>query len=275
MSNVILLNKYKIIEEIGSGSFGKVFKAQSLKSKSEMAIKIQYNNVANVLKNEAKIYKYLKDTTIVPKIKNYGTEENFNFLVLDLLGENLIDCISTFTKKEWLKIMVQMIEIIETLHNKKIIHRDIKPDNFLFCREKKKLFIIDFGLSIYYNDKDYKNDKIIGSVKYCSLDVHNKKGIYYKDDLESVLYTFLNCYGIDLPWNNLIIKLDKSKLDERNILIDKIKVEKEKICDILLLQPNILYEFIILIRYCRNLKSNEIPNYDYLKGLFNNTLKLF
>tara|TARA_B100001057_G_scaffold58215_3_gene51628 strand:- start:5284 stop:6111 length:828 start_codon:yes stop_codon:yes gene_type:complete len=275
MSNVILLNKYKIIEEIGSGSFGKVFKAQSLKSKSDMAIKIQYNNVANVLKNEAKIYKYLKDTTIVPKIKNYGTEENFNFLVLDLLGANLIECISIFTKKEWLKIMVQMIEIIETLHNKKIIHRDIKPDNFLFCREKKKLFIIDFGLSIYYNDKDYKNDKIIGSVKYCSLDVHNKKGIYYKDDLESVLYTFLNCYGIDLPWNNLIIKLDKSKLDERNILIDKIKVEKEKICDVLLLEPNILYEFIILIRYCRNLKSKEIPNYDYLKGLFNNTLKLF
>ena len=125
MSNVILLNKYKIIEEIGSGSFGKVFKAQSLKSKSEMAIKIQYNNVANVLKNEAKIYKYLKDTTIVPKIKNYGTEDNFNFLVLDLLGENLTDCISTFTKKEWLKIMVQMIEIIETLHNKKIHQRDI------------------------------------------------------------------------------------------------------------------------------------------------------
>ena len=79
MSNVILLNKYKIIEEIGSGSFGKVFKAQSLKSKSEMAIKIQYNNVANVLKNEAKIYKYLKDTTIVPKIKNYGTEDNLIF----------------------------------------------------------------------------------------------------------------------------------------------------------------------------------------------------
>ena len=144
-----------------------------------------------------------------------------------------------------------------------------------FCREKKELFIIDFGLSIYYNDKDYKNDKIIGSVKYCSLDVHNKKGIYYKDDLESVLYTFLNCYGIDLPWNNLIIKLDKSKLDERNILIDKIKLEKEKICDVLLLQPNILYESIIFIKYCRNLKSKELPNYNYLKGLFTNALILF
>jgi serine/threonine protein kinase len=275
MSNVILLNKYKIIEEIGSGSFGKVFKAHSLKNKSEIAIKIQYTDVANVLKNEAKIYKYLKDTMIVPKIKNYGSENSFNFLVLDLLGKNLIDCMSTLSKKEWLTTMVKMIDIMEILHSKKIIHRDIKPDNFVFCREKKELFIIDFGLSIYYNDKDYKNDKIIGSVKYCSLDVHNKKGIYYKDDLESVLYTFLNCYGIDLPWNNLIIKLDKSKLDERNILIDKIKLEKEKICDVLLLQPNILYESIIFIKYCRNLKSKELPNYNYLKGLFNNALKLF
>ena len=275
MSNVILINKYKIIEEIGSGSFGKVFKAQSLKSKSDMAIKIQYNNVANVLKNEAKIYKYLKDTTIVPKIKNYGTEENFNFLVLDLLGENLIECISILTKKEWLKIMVEMIEILQTLHNKEIIHRDIKPDNFLFCREKKKLFIIDFGLSFYFNNSEYKNKKIIGSVKYCSHSVHNLNGIYYKDDMESLIYTFLNCIGILLPWNDLIIKLDTSTNEKRDLIIKEIESRKEKICDTLIITPNIYDEYITYIKYCRNLKPKEKPNYNYLKGLFNNLLELF
>ena len=56
----IISNKYEILNLLGEGTFGKVFKGKNIRSNEEIAIKIQHKDIENVLKHEAKIYKYLK-----------------------------------------------------------------------------------------------------------------------------------------------------------------------------------------------------------------------
>ena len=142
-------NKYEILNVIGEGTFGRVFKGKNIRSSEEIAIKIQHKAIANVLKHEAKIYRCLKDISGVPRIRNYGSEEGFNYLILDLLGPSLDQ--QTLNTSETIKYMIDILNIIEKIHNIGIIHRDIKPENFLLNRiGENRVYLIDFGLSKYY-----------------------------------------------------------------------------------------------------------------------------
>jgi len=81
------------------------------------------------------LYKILQGGVGIPHIKWFGTEKDYNVLVMDLLGPSLEDlfnfCSRRFTMKTVLMLADQMIGRIEYVHNKNFIHRDIKPDNFL------------------------------------------------------------------------------------------------------------------------------------------------
>ena len=186
---IIIGNKYEIINELGKGSFGKVFKGKNIRSNDEVAIKIQHKGITEILKHEAKIYKYLQDISGVPMIKNYGMDNGYNYLVLDLLDFSLES--SNINNEEAIKYFIDSINIIEIIHSKGVIHRDIKPDNFLISKKngENMLYIIDFGLSKLYVDSkknhiEERNDrKLVGTVKYSSLNLHNNIEASRRDDI--------------------------------------------------------------------------------------------
>ena len=127
--STIIGNKYEIISNLGEGSFGRVFKGKNIRTKEDIAIKIQHKDIADVLKHEAKIYKHLKDISGIPQIRNYGTDTGFNYLILDLLNISLDQL--TLKPQEVIKYKIEAITLLENIHDKGILHRDIKPDNFL------------------------------------------------------------------------------------------------------------------------------------------------
>ena len=98
----IIGNKYEIHNIIGEGTFGRVFKGKNIRSKEDVAIKIQYKDIANILRHEAKIYQQLKDISGVPQIRNFGLEDGFNYLIIDLLDISLLD--SVLTQKQCITI---------------------------------------------------------------------------------------------------------------------------------------------------------------------------
>lgn len=220
----MILNKYKIYDKISEGNFGIVFKAENLRTKENVAIKIEFKSTSiKMLKNEAKIYQYLKNTDGFPQLKWFGSNNNINYLVFDLLGNSIKDIINInkkFSLKSCLIIGIQMIKIIQTLHNKFLIHRDIKPENFLFGlgENTNKIYLIDFGLCKRYNYNGNHIDKhfiknIIGSANFVSINIHNGIEPSRRDDLISCIYILIYMIYGNLPWFN--------KLDINNIFLLK------------------------------------------------------
>ena len=129
----------------------------------------------------------------VPGLYYIGTDssvpnQQFHVMVMDLLGPSLEDllqsCKRSFDLKTVLMIAIQMIKRIEKVHEERIIHRDIKPDNFLIGgteTTKDNVYIIDFGLAKCYKNSEgehipYKDGKnLTGTARYASIATH--KGI--------------------------------------------------------------------------------------------------
>jgi casein kinase 1 len=126
----------------------------------------------------------------VPLARHYSTEGDYNVLVMDVLGKSLEalfeECGRKLSLHTVLCIADQLLLRIESIHRKSLIHRDIKPDNFLVGRgeNSKTIYAVDFGLSKLYLDPRtnrhifYREGKnLIGTVRYASLYTHMGIGI--------------------------------------------------------------------------------------------------
>lgn len=120
----------------------------------------------------------------IPNVYFTSSEDKYNVMVMDLLGPSLENLFSLCEKKFSLKTTVllglQMISLIKYVHSKGILHRDIKPDNFLIGTKKKssRVYIIDFGLAKRYKNKEghhipYRDNKnLTGTARYASINTH-------------------------------------------------------------------------------------------------------
>jgi serine/threonine protein kinase len=206
----MIFNKYELLEKLNEGSFGQVFKGKHIRTGEQVAIKIERKSANKSLKNEARVYQYLAKEPGFLHLKWYQTDEQYNYLVIDLLVCSLTKLVKVkniIPIKNILEIGIQMIKRIETLHNKYLLHRDIKPDNFMIG-SNKQLYLIDFGLCKRYDydgrhieETQNLNKTIIGSLNFVSLNVH--KGIEpgRRDDIESCIYIILFLLqGGELSW---------------------------------------------------------------------------
>lgn len=108
--------------------------------------------------------------------------------------------------------MIQMIDILDTIHSNSILHRDIKPDNFMLRDNNTSIVLIDFGLSTVYVDDTKKpiplsknqSTTILGTPKYVSIHVHAGFDPGRRDDLISIGYIWMSLENNGyLPWENI------------------------------------------------------------------------
>ncbi len=149
-----LADQYEIIEELGRGGMGVVYRAKDTKLGREVAIKVlpqefsqDWERLAR-FEREAKLLASLNHPNIAAI---YGLEksEGRDFLVLELAeGKTLAERIVTqsLETEETLKICHQIAEALEAAHEKGIIHRDLKPANIKVTPEGK-VKVLDFGLA--------------------------------------------------------------------------------------------------------------------------------
>lgn len=195
--------KYKLLKLLNTGSYGSVFVAKSILTNKLVAIKIELKEL-NMLKREGQIYQLLCGHPGIPKMKYYGSTDTYNFLVLPFLGVSL-EAIN-FSLEQTIIIFENMINIIEYVHSKGILHRDLKPGNFLY--EKNNIYLIDFGLSKRYTDTNGKHilfktgKSLAGSVNFSSINVQKGYEASRRDDLESILYIMVFLLKGHIPWNN-------------------------------------------------------------------------
>ena len=195
--------KYKVQELIGKGKFGTVFLGENNHTKEKVAIKIEDKcSEISVLKNETRILEYLSRNglrTQIPQVFWFGIYNNIHsaLIMTYFVGKSLEEIIRANTNVNILdNWFVSTIQILEKIHIYGVIHRDIKPAHFIFVEEKQKWVLIDFGFATFFNnnDNDYtikKNEYIIGTPNYISLNIHNGIKPAPIDDIWSVVYIYI------------------------------------------------------------------------------------
>lgn len=283
MEGRTVAKNYKLIKKLGSGAFGQIWKAVHKKTREEVAIKFEdVNSKHQQLYYECKIYLWFhSDSTVIgqaiPQVLYYGTEGDNNLMVMDLLGKSLEDlfnkCGRKFSLKTVLLIAQQMIKRVEYIHSRRIIHRDIKPDNFAIGRGKHKhrIFIIDFGLAKKFMSSDgkhikYKDGKsLTGTARYASINTHIGIEQARRDDMEGLGYVFMYFLRGKLPWQGLRARGVKEKYEK--IKQKKIMTNLEELC------KGFPSEFVAYMQYCRTLNFEDKPDYKYIKNLFSALFK--
>ena len=159
--NSVFFNKYRLVEKLGEGTFGMIFKCESTDGLCAFKFEKKRNGRKPLLKFESDLMIELKGYGI-PNIYSYIEHEDYNIMIMELLGKSLEGLLrQNSSEKLSLKtvcmLAIDILKILQNIHEKHYIHRDIKPDNFAIgYSEQSKLYLIDFGLA-----KQYRSPKTL------------------------------------------------------------------------------------------------------------------
>ena len=258
-------------KQLGKGGFGQLYLGRNIRENTLIAIKVEEQVQRSHLTMEFQILKELQGEGI-PKVYRLHNGHKHNYLLMQLLGKSLDKLFSDTNRKFSIKtvsqIGYQMVQRIEYVHSKGYIHRDIKPGNFLIGKnlDCKKIYIIDFGLSKRYIDKNnnhilYKEGKgLTGTARYVSLNTHYGIEQSRRDDIEGIAYNLIYFAKGKLPWQGVKTKNKKEK--HKKIMEFKEEYIPEKLCD------GLPEEFPTLLKYARKLDFDEKPDYKNIKIMF-------
>ncbi|BBD59200.1 serine/threonine kinase [Nostoc sp. HK-01] len=161
MTSILLNNRYQVIQVLGAGGFGETFLAEDTHMPSRRRCVIKqlkpiandpqtYELIQQRFEREAATLEYLGESSDqIPRLHAYFSENGLFYLVQEWIhGETLTHlvetrgCQSEATVRE---ILLSLLSILDYVHSKGIIHRDIKPDNIILRSVDSQPVLIDFG----------------------------------------------------------------------------------------------------------------------------------
>ncbi len=156
----LIAGKYEVIEKLGEGASGTVFRARNIASGSEYAVKIL---LPSLTQNERFTARFIQEAKVLERfvhpgsiqLRDFGkTEDGMFYMATDFCdGVALRQILSErkhFSVDETLDCMVQVLEVLHAAHELGIIHRDLKPDNVLVesnADGSRRYRLLDFGVA--------------------------------------------------------------------------------------------------------------------------------
>ncbi|CAG2173176.1 unnamed protein product [Oppiella nova] len=271
-------NKYMLTAYVGSGSFSAIYKVIEVNTNKELVVKLESMDTKTPqLSHEFCMYQLLRyecNHWSIPKTYFFGEFLTYRALVLEQLGHNLClkfeECGQVFSVKTVTLLAIQLMDIFEYIHSRRIVYRDVKPDNLLLgmagTAGANRLHVVDFGLAKEYKDRNgahipYKEEvSLTGTARYISINTHLYREQSRRDDMEAVGHLLIYFLRGTLPWSGLDIKDTVKRFETIGAI--KQKTTPEVLC------ANFPQEFAMYLTAVRSLGFDEEPKYETFRHMF-------
>ncbi|XP_050099162.1 tau-tubulin kinase homolog Asator isoform X2 [Anopheles aquasalis] len=270
----VVKERWKVLKKIGGGGFGEIYEGQDLITREQVALKVESaRQPKQVLKMEVAVLKKLQGKEHICRFIGCGRNDRFNYVVMQLQGKNLAElrrsqARGAFSLSTTLRIGLQILKSIESIHSVGFLHRDIKPSNFAIGRlplTSRRIYMLDFGLARQYTTGtgEVRCPRAAagfrGTVRYASLNAHKNREMGRQDDLWSLFYMLVEFVTGQLPWRKI-----KDK--------EQVGMLKEKY-DHRLLLKHLPSDFKYFLEHIQSLNYADKPDYAMLVSLFERCMK--
>ncbi|CAF0730061.1 unnamed protein product [Adineta steineri] len=264
----LIKSRWRITQKIGGGGFGQIYQAYDKLRRELVAVKVESNSQPRQgIRMEVTVLRRIQNREHVCELFSGGISTLYNYMVMTLLGSSLSELRKNlkeqcFTLSTTLRISLQILEAIESIHSIGFLHRDIKPSNFAIGRKNvRQIFILDFGLARKYTDYDQHvrparvEAGFRGTIRYASVNAHNNRELGRHDDLWSFFYMLIEFLIGSLPWSKIKDKESVGHIKETY--------------DYTRFLTNLPDEFNKFLEHINELNYDDKPDYDFLRSLFN------
>ena len=207
------LKGYELLDRIGSGGFGVVYRAYQSTIGREVAVKIILPRFANHpdfirrFEAEAQLIARLEHLHIVP-LYDYWRDPDGTYLVMRWLrGGSLKDALSEepFDLEPAAMLLYQIASGLSVAHSHGVVHRDLKPSNILLD-EERNAYLADFGIAMDLHqaaDKSSQKEAIVGSLNYLSPEQARSEPVTARSDIYSLGITLYEMLTGENPFHEL------------------------------------------------------------------------
>ncbi|MBD2355504.1 serine/threonine protein kinase [Tolypothrix sp. FACHB-123] len=216
---LIVLRHYRPIRVLGSGGFGKTYLAEDVEKFNELCVIKQFapqiqgagaiQKATELFEQEARRLQFLGEHPQIPTLLAYFEQDNRLYLVQQFIdGDNLFEELrqqGNFNEQKIWDLLVNLLTILQTVHEQKVIHRDIKPPNILRRKlpsaKNGDIVLIDFGASKQLSETVITQPgTTIGSFGYAPPEQMQDGQVYPASDLYSVGTTCFHLLTGVAPW---------------------------------------------------------------------------
>ncbi|XP_045538416.1 tau-tubulin kinase 1 isoform X1 [Papilio machaon] len=270
----VVKERWKVVKKIGGGGFGEIYEGLDLVTQEQVALKVESaRQPKQVLKMEVAVLKKLQGKEHVCRFIGCGRNARFNYVVMQLQGRNLAELRraqprGAFSLSTTLRLGLQILKAIDSIHSVGFLHRDIKPSNFSIGRHPsncRRVYMLDFGLARQYTTSNGQVRPpraaagFRGTVRYASINAHKNKEMGRHDDLWSLFYMLVEFVNGQLPWRKI-----KDK--------EQVGLMKEKY-DYRLLLKHLPSELRQFLEHVQQLEYADTPDYTMLTSLLERCCK--
>ncbi|MDB4972820.1 MAG: Serine/threonine-protein kinase PknA [Myxococcaceae bacterium] len=185
-----LFGRFQVLDELGSGSYGRVVRAFDLATHSEVALKILHRLGADPLarfKNEFRMLTDVVHPNIVRLGELFEHDHAWAFSMELVRGEDFLSWVcpsaDSFIEERLRSTLAQLVSALEALHRARLVHRDIKPDNVRVTPEGR-VVVLDFGLvAARHHDARTTGRQAVGTAGYMAPELATGEPATEKADL--------------------------------------------------------------------------------------------